>query len=147
MRLESSEFNDNGEIPVRYGYTKKNINPPLEVKDVPDEASSLVLVMDDPDAVEPAGKIWDHWLVWNLPPRDQTISEGAKPAMEGENDYGEVGYGGPNPPDGEHKYFFRLYALDIELGLEPGASRDELESHMKPHIVEQAELTGRYSPV
>ena len=147
MRVSSPEFEDGGEIPERYGYTKENVNPPLGIGDVPDEAESLVLVVDDPDAVEPAGKIWDHWVMFNIDPDTAEIAEGDAPGIEGMNDYGELGYGGPNPPDREHTYVFRIYALDTELDLEEEVSRPEVEAAMRDHIIEKDTLDGRYSPV
>jgi Raf kinase inhibitor-like YbhB/YbcL family protein len=115
----SPAFDDGGRIPDRCGYEAENVNPPLEIDGVPDGAASLALVMDDPDAVEPAGRVWDHWIVRNVPPETTTIREGRPPseAAEGTNDYDEVGYGGPNPPDREHRYRFKLFALDTTLDL------------------------------
>ncbi len=147
MRLSSPEFEDGGEIPEKYGYPKENVNPPLEISEVPEGTESLVLIMDDPDAMEPAGKIWDHWIVFDIDPATKMISEAESPGTEGETDYGEVGYGGPNPPDGEHTYVFRLYALDTRLELPEGASREEIEDAIAGHVVDDVELKGRYSPV
>jgi len=148
MRLTSPAFGDGERIPRRFGYTEANVNPPLAVWGVPDEAASLALVVDDPDAVEPAGKVWDHWLVWNIPPGSETLPEGwpATGAVEGQNDYGDRGYGGPNPPDGEHTYRFRLYALDGSLDLSPGATGDELDDAIAGRVVEETVLTGTYAP-
>ncbi|MFB6077014.1 MAG: YbhB/YbcL family Raf kinase inhibitor-like protein, partial [Candidatus Nanohaloarchaea archaeon] len=117
-------------IPETYGYTERNVNPPLAVTGVPAEAETLALVMDDPDAKPVAGKVWDHWVVWNLPANTTEIPEDASfdTADEGVNDFGEQGYGGPNPPDQEHTYVFTLYALDTELDLDPGASKADLEA-------------------
>lgn len=147
MRLFSPEFEDSGEIPEKYGYTKQNINPPLRIEDVPDDAKSLVLIVDDPDAVEPAGQIWDHWIMFNIDPDIEEIGEGETPGTEGENSYGEIGYGGPNPPDRPHTYVFRIYALDQKLRLGEGDSRAEVEAAMRDHVIEKATLDGRYSPV
>jgi Raf kinase inhibitor-like YbhB/YbcL family protein len=146
--LSSSAFNDGEPIPEPYGYTEDNINPPLSIGGIPDETESLALIMDDPDAMEPAGKIWDHWVVWNIDPSTNEIPEDwtVTSATEGENDYEEPGYGGPNPPDREHTYYFKLYALDTSLDLDAGSKKEDLESAMKGHILDEAELTGTYTP-
>ena len=148
LRLTSPAF-DNGEpIPDRYGYTAANVNPPLSISGVPDGTASLLLLVDDPDAVEPAGHIWDHWLVWDISPGREEIPEEWSPetATEGQNDYGEQGYGGPNPPDGEHTYRFRLYALDAELGLSPAATRDDVADAVTGHVLAKDTLKGTYAP-
>jgi len=144
MKLTSPSFEDGGRMPEKTGYMRENLNPELEIEDVPGEAESLVLIMDDPDAMEPAGKIWLHWMLWNISPDAETIGEGEAPGIEGTTDFRDTGYGRPNPPDGEHTYVFRLYALEQELDLEEGASRDELEDAIEGHVVEEAELKGRY---
>ncbi len=102
LRLTSPAFDHGERIPEKYGYTADNTNPPLDVGGVPDEAVSLVLVVDDPDAKDPAGKVWDHWVVWNVPAAQTHVPEDWSPdeAVEGQNDYGEVGWGGPNPRTG-----------------------------------------------
>jgi Raf kinase inhibitor-like YbhB/YbcL family protein len=148
LQLQSPAFEDGTRIPTQYGYTEANVNPPLEIGGVPDEAESLALVVDDPDAMEPAGKIWDHWVVWNIDPDRERIPEDWDPddATEGRTDYGETSYGGPNPPDREHTYRFRLIALDITLALEPGATKDELESALRSHVIEDSVLEGTYPP-
>ncbi|AZH24438.1 YbhB/YbcL family Raf kinase inhibitor-like protein [Haloplanus aerogenes] len=150
MELSSPAFRDGDPIPEEYGYTEGNVNPLLEISDVPSEAESLVLVVDDPDAVEPAGKIWIHWLVWNVDPTRKRIPEDwstdTSSAVEGENDYGEVGYGGPNPPDREHTYRFRLFALDDTLNVREGGSLDDLERAMEGHVVDEALYEGTYAP-
>lgn len=146
LTLESPEFEDGERIPEEYGYTAANANPPLEISGVPDDAESLALVVDDPDAKEPAGKVWDHWIVWNVPPETETIPEGWEPneATEGTNDYGERGYGGPNPPDREHTYRFVLFALDTIPDLGSDADADDLESAAEGHVVERTRLEGTY---
>jgi hypothetical protein len=148
LQLTSPAFDNGGPIPETYGYTAENVNPPLEIDGVPEETESVALVMDDPDAVEPAGNIWDHWVVWNIDPGTSTIPEDwdASGAVEGRNDYGEPGYGGPNPPDREHTYRFRLYALDQALDLEPGSTTDQLESAMSGSIIAETQLEGVYAP-
>ena len=148
LKLDSPKFSDGKKIPRKYGYTNKNINPPLEISGVPDKTESLALVMDDPDAMEPAGKIWDHWVIWNISPEIEIIEEDDVPrgAVEGKNDYKKLGYGGPNPPDKEHTYIFKLYALDTKLDLKQGSTKDDLEDAMKGHILDKTKLTGTYAP-
>jgi hypothetical protein len=150
MRLSSTAFGEGESIPRRYGYREENVNPPLELRDVPDDAASLAVVVDDPDAVEPAGKVWDHWVVWNVPPETTEIPEDWDPsadgATEGTNGYGETGYGGPNPPDREHTYRFVAYALDTRLDLPVDATKSDLESATEGHVLDEAELAGTYAP-
>ncbi|MFB6082724.1 MAG: YbhB/YbcL family Raf kinase inhibitor-like protein [Halorientalis sp.] len=148
LRLESPAFDDGDRIPEQYGYTESNVNPPLRVEGVPDGAASLALIVDDPDAMEPAGKIWDHWLVWNVDPDIGEIPEGwaADDATEGQNDFGEHGYGGPNPPDREHTYRFRLYALDGTLDLSPSADKEDLEDAMTGQVLASTRLEGTFTP-
>jgi len=150
LRLASSAFADGEAIPDRFGYRRENVNPPLTIDGVPDEAAALALIVDDPDAVEPAGKVWDHWVVWNIPSDTESIPEdwdaAAAGAVEGRTDYGERGYGGPNPPDREHSYRFRLSALDDRVDLDSGATSDDLRAAMEGHVLAEAELTGSYAP-
>jgi len=150
MELSSPAFRDGDPIPDEYGYTERNVNPPFELSGVPDDAESLVIVVDDPDAVEPAGKVWLHWLVWNVNPTRKRIPEdwstATAAATEGENDYGETGYGGPNPPDREHTYRFRLFALDDTLDVPGGGTLDDLERAMDGHVVDEAGYEGTYAP-
>lgn len=124
------------------------MNPPLEIGEVPTDAVSLALVLDDPDAQEPAGKIWNHWIVWNIDPDIFTIEEESTPsgAREGRNDFDETGYGGPKPPDREHTYHFRLYALDTDLDLDSGVSKETLREALETHILDETELRGTYAP-
>lgn len=148
MILNSPAFNEGEAIPKKYSYKDRNVNPPLEIKGVPGGAESLALVMDDPDAVKPAGKVWDHWVVWNVDPGTESIEEDSLPsgAVEGTTDYGEQRYGGPNPPDGVHRYRFRLFALDRKLDLPGSANKDDLEKAIEGHVIEKAELFGTYAP-
>ncbi len=148
MKLSSPAFEDGKLIPEKYGYEKENINPPLKISGVPDSANFLALVMDDPDAVAPAGKVWDHWLIWNIPADVGELEEGEIPreATEGKTDYGERGYGGPNPPDREHTYRFRLFALREKIDLGPSAKKDDLLEKIEGKIIEESELEGRYRP-
>ena len=144
MRLTSPAFQHNGTIPSKYTCDGLDVNPPLQISDVPSEAKSLALIADDPDA--PTG-IWTHWLVWNINPHIVEIEEDSVPegAVEGNTNFGNPGYGGPCPPSGEHRYYFKLYALDSPLGLQEGATRDELEASMEHHIIDETELAARYS--
>jgi len=148
MKLESPEFENGQEIPRKYGYKNQNLSPPLIISKIPDNSKSLALIMDDPDAMGAVGKVWVHWLVWNIPPSTTEIKENSVPAdsVEGKTDFGEVGYGGPAPPDKRHTYIFKLYALDSTLDLQEGSSKKQLEDKMKGHIIEETKLTGTYAP-
>jgi len=146
--LESTAFKNGAEIPKKYGYKNDNINPPLKIKGIPQNTKSLVLIMDDPDAMGAVGKIWVHWIVWNIEPTTIEIKEDSTPngAIEGKTDFGEIGYGGPAPPDREHTYIFKLYALDNTLNLHEGASKIDVEKSLKNHVLAETKLTGKYSP-
>ncbi len=148
FELKSSAFSEGQKIPDKYGYTNENVNPPLEIRGIPVETESLVLVMDDPDAFKEPGESWDHWIVWNIPPDTNEIPEGKVPSDSevGKTDFGEEGYGGPNPPDDEHTYRFKVYALDTKLDLPPGSTKENVEKAMKDHIIKQARLSGTYAP-
>jgi Raf kinase inhibitor-like YbhB/YbcL family protein len=150
LSLTSPAFDDGEPIPEEYGYAEDDVNPPLSVDGVPDSARSLLLVVDDPDARDPAGKIWDHWVLWNVDPTVGEIPEGwdvaATGAVEGENDFGETGWGGPNPPDREHTYRFLLYALDETLDVSPGADKDTVYSAAEGTVLAKARLEGTYAP-
>jgi Raf kinase inhibitor-like YbhB/YbcL family protein len=147
LKLTSSAFREGGSIPSLYTCEGKNTHPALEFHNVPAKAKSLVLIMDDPDvpaSIRP-DKMYDHWVVFNIPPETSAIKEGGKiPGVHGENTEGHNGYIGPCPPFGEHRYFFKLYALDTKLSLSPGATKKEVENAMKGHILEEAHLMGRY---
>jgi len=144
MKITSSAFEQNQSIPSKYTCDGENINPPLSVSGVPENAQSLALIFDDPDA--PAGT-WIHWVVWNIDPKTAEIPENSAPAeaTEGTTSFGKPGYGGPCPPSGEHRYFFKLYALDTKLDLDLSAGADRLEAAMKGHVLAEAELMGVYS--
>lgn len=143
MKLTSPAFEHEGKIPSEYTCDGTNKIPPLDISDVPEGTKSLALIMDDPDAVKPAGKVWDHWVVWNIPPNTKSIT-GQPQGVPGKNSWGRKDYGGPCPPDTEHRYFFKVYALDTELDLPEGATKTELERAMKDHVLAQAILMGRY---
>lgn len=146
--LESSAFSNGEEIPKKYGYKNGNVSPPLKISGTPSSTQSLVLIMDDPDAQAAVGKIWVHWVIWNIEPSTTDISEGSTPSgiVDGKNDFGELGYGGPAPPDKRHTYIFKLYALDKKLDLEKGATKPHVEGSMEGHIIEQTKLEGTYAP-
>lgn len=145
MNLTSSVFEHNGKIPALYTCDGQDMNPPLFISDVPAKTKSLVLIMDDPDAVKPTGKVWDHWLVWNIPSSLREIKEGEEPkGVFGLGSSRHLGYKGPCPPDGEHRYYFKLYALDKKLELPEGSGKVDIERAMDGHIIEQAELIGLY---
>ncbi|HXG14377.1 MAG TPA: YbhB/YbcL family Raf kinase inhibitor-like protein [Candidatus Nitrosotenuis sp.] len=148
MILESPAFKDGGEIPKKYGYKNDNISPPLKIRDVPSDAKSLVLIMDDPDAMGAVGKLWVHWLVWNIDPKTSEIAESSVPqgAIEGTTDFGAIGYGGPAPPDKRHTYIFKLYALNSKISLQKGANKKQLEDAMRDHIIAQTSLRGTFAP-
>ncbi len=148
MILISTAFKNGETIPRKYGYKNENFNPPLIISEVPEETKSLVLVMDDPDAMDAVGKVWVHWVLWNIPPNTQEIPENSIPqsSIEGKTDFGKIGYGGPAPPDKEHTYIFKLYALDTELNLEQNSTKDDVEKSMKDHIIGEAKLEGKYAP-
>ena len=145
LKLTSSAFEDGGEIPRECGYKNGNKVPPLTVSGIPEGTKSLSLIMDDPDAMEPAGKVWVHWVMWNIDPTNTELFV-ENLTREGMTDFGEVGYGGPAPPDKRHTYVFKLYALDSILDLPEGSTKSELENAMEGHIIEQATLTGTYAP-
>ncbi len=149
LKLTSPKFPDGEAIPEKYGYKRENVNPPLKIQGVPDSAKSLALVMDDPDAMKPAGKVWDHWVIWNIDPDTRIIEEDQVPkkATQGKNDYGERGYGGPNPPDAKHTYNFKLYALDTTLDIPSGSTKKDLEKAMMGHIIDKTKLTGTFEPI
>ena len=117
LNLSSTDFENGGTIPRKYGYKNENLSPTLKISEIPDGAKSLALIMDDPDAMGAVGKVWVHWVLWNIPTNTNEITENSIPtnSIEGKTDFGEIGYGGPAPPDKEHTYVFKLYALDIEL--------------------------------
>ncbi|HCC83724.1 TPA: YbhB/YbcL family Raf kinase inhibitor-like protein [Candidatus Uhrbacteria bacterium] len=148
MKLSSSAFNNGGTIPERFGRDYDNINPPLLIEEVPSDAVSLVLFMYDPDVPPAAGvPVWDHWVVFNIPADIRIIHEGWKTTgVRGQGTRGELDYGGPRPPDREHRYFFRVYALDAMLDLPEGSNKQQVSNAVNGHVLETAELMGRYAP-
>lgn len=131
-------------MPGKHSLNGGNLSPELRIENIPGGARGLVLIVDDPDA--PAG-LWTHWLVWNLPASMTKITEGALPsgAVEGKNSFGHVGYDGPAPPSGTHRYFFHIYALDEPLSLPPGSERSQLLGAMSGHILGSGQFFGIYS--
>lgn len=146
--LTSNAFHEGELIPKKYSGDGDDISPPLSWSDVPEGTKSLALIADDPDA--PAGT-WVHWVIFNIPPTvpgfeehvqsQEMLENGAK---QGTNDFRRLGYGGPCPPSGTHRYYFKLYALDSVLNLRPGVNKKELERAMKGHILAQGQLMGKY---
>ncbi len=144
MILTSPSFGEGEGIPVKFTCDGGDVNPELRVQDVPAEAASLVLIVDDPDA---PGGTFTHWTAWNIPPQTAAIGEGSVPpqSVEGETSFGRGGYGGPCPPAGRaHRYYFKLYALDTILDLGSDANVNELRDAMNGHVIAEAELMGTY---
>jgi Raf kinase inhibitor-like YbhB/YbcL family protein len=144
ISVSSSAFSPGGKIPPQFSCKGANVNPPLEFHGVPSNAKSLALIVEDPDA--PSG-LFTHWLVWNIAPTAGQIGEKSAPpgAMQGTNDFGKSGYGGPCPPSGSHRYFFRVIALDQPLDLKGGKRRAEFDKAIAGHILARGELMGRFS--
>lgn len=148
MKLESTAFAANGEIPSRHTCEGDDAAPPLRWSDVPAGTRSLALIVDDPDAPDPAKpqRTWVHWVLYDIPPSASGLTGGKAPdgARDGLNDWQRTGYGGPCPPIGRHRYFFKLYALDSELGDLHRPNKAALERELKTHVLAQAELIGTY---
>ncbi|KKU93978.1 MAG: PEBP family protein [Candidatus Jorgensenbacteria bacterium GW2011_GWA1_48_13] len=146
LTIKSSAFKNNDPIPAKYTCDGDNVNPLIEILNVPKEAKSLALVMDDPDAT--GGVTWDHWLVWNINPQTNYIEEDNLPqgAIEGKTSFGKSSYGGPCPPRGskQHRYMFKVYALNIMLGLMEGEGKTELTKAMEGHVLAEGTLIGLY---
>lgn len=150
LTLKSPAFEQNAAIPAKYTCDGEQVNPPLSISGVPTEARSLVLIMDDldvPKVLKPDG-VFDHWILFNIPPETKEIASGTTVGETGANGAGKNQYTGPCPPKqyepSTHRYFFKLYALDIELPLEVGATKTQVEKAMQGHILAQAEYVGRY---
>ena len=142
MEIASPAFSNDSPIPDLYTCNGQDINPPLEIAGVPNNTVSLVLIVDDPDAPDPAAPtvVWEHWVMWNLPPDTIRIEAGTAPAgaVQGTNSWGRTDYGGPCPPVGTHRYFFKLYALDTTLALGMTAIKADIEAAMQDHVLDQA---------
>lgn len=150
LKITSTAFQEGGTIPQQYTCSGANISPPLAWEGVPDGAKTLALILDDPDA---PGKTWVHWVLYNLPATTTSLPENV-PAQErvagggvqGKNDFRNLGYGSPcPPPGGAHRYYFKLYALDTELTLDPGATKEQLLKAMEGHVLVEGELIGKYT--
>lgn len=143
LMIGSPAFNANEMIPVKFTCDADNVNPQLDISGVSQEAVSLALIVDDPDA---PGGTWVHWTIWNIDPGTTSISENSVPegAVEGVTDFGVPGYGGPCPPSGTHRYFFKLFALDTMLDLDSTASAADIEAAIQGHVLGSAELVGLY---
>lgn len=148
MKLTSGAFKEGATIPEKYTCDGEDISPQLSWIDVPEGVKSFALISDDPDA--PMGT-WVHWVIYNIPAETRELPEGIKPdqqlpnsSLQGMTDFHRIGYGGPCPPGGKHRYYFKLYALNTKLGLSSGASKKEVEKAMQGHILAQAQLMGTY---
>lgn len=147
--LNSPAFQEGGSIPAKYTCDGANLSPPLNWSGVPHEAKSFVLICNDPDA---AGGEWTHWLLWNLPAPSRKLLEGfsakekiANGAAQGANDFKNIGWGGPCPPSGTHRYVFTIYALDTTLQIPATSGKIQLMQAMSTHILAQGQLTGNYA--
>jgi len=143
MRITSQAFTDGGTIPDKYSKYGENRIPPIHFEEVPSKARSLALIVDDPDA--PQGT-FTHWLLFNMDPAIREIKEDLTPVMatQGKNDFGQVEYDGPKPPSGEHRYFFKAYALDTVLPLARGSTREALQREIEGHVLDSATLMGKF---
>ena len=148
LKLISRAFDNGSAIPDKYSKSGGNISPPMSWTDVPEGTKGLALIVEDPDA--PSGS-FSHWVVYHIPPASTGLNEGipAEPnlpggALQGRNGFGEMGYGGPQPPAGTHRYFFHLYALNTELKLPAGVSRGELDRALQGHVLAETQLMGHY---
>ncbi len=166
LYISCEDFKEGEEIPKNCGYKHGNKQPDIGIGGLPDETETIAYVMDDPDAMGAVGKVWVHWLEYcnfdydllQIPEKEwptqtvtkeniQDLKEGKSLYLnQGKTDFGEIGYGGPAPPDKRHTYVFKAYALDTTLDLKEGYSKQELEDAMKGHIIAEAKLTGTYAP-
>lgn len=140
LKITSPAFANKGLIPAKYTCDGEDVNPPLSIEGISEGTQSLALIVDDPDA--PMGT-WDHWTLWNILPLEK-IEENNAPGVEGLNDFNKHSYGGPCPPSGTHRYFFKVYALDTKLNLKPNSRKKDLEKAMKEHILARGEIIGLY---
>lgn len=140
LNVRSVAFSQGGHIPKKYTCEGDDVNPPLEISNLPVETKTLALIVEDPDA--PHGT-FDHWIAWNIRP-NESIAENSLPGINGTNGFGKTGYGGPCPPSGSHRYFFKVYALDVQLDLLAGSNKKALQQAMKGHILAKGELMAHY---
>ena len=141
ITLTSPDFEHNHNIPARFTCQGEDVSPNLYISDTPVEAKSLVLIVDDPDA---SNGNWDHWVVFNIDPNTRVIPENSIPGVEGSNDFGRLDWGGPCPPRGQHRYFFKLYALNKILSLPQGARKDVVLKAMEGYVLQKTELFGLF---
>jgi len=141
LSVKSLAFENNKFIPAKYTCDRDDINPPLTIEGIPEGTKTLALIVDDPDC--PTGT-WDHWIVWNIPATTSKIEEDTVPGTEGMNDFRRRSYGGPCPPSGTHRYFFKVYALDAQLDLSPTSRKRDVEKAMQGHVLAKGELIGLY---
>lgn len=148
IQITSSAFKEGELMPSKYTCDGADISPPLEWSGVPENAKSIAIICDDPDA--PMGT-WVHWVIYDIPPSVKSLPEGVPKertlqngAKQGKNDFGDIGYGGPCPPSGTHRYFFKIYALDVQLNLPPGVTKKDVEKAMAGHIVASGQIIGKY---
>ena len=139
----SINFKNGEEIPKKFGYNFENIKPEIFLDNIPKNTKALALIMDDPDAMEAVGKVWVHWIAFT---NELIQSFSSSKTIEGINDFGEIGYGGPAPPDKRHTYIFKIYALDKLLDLTSGFSLNELKDSMSGHVLSEGKLTGTFTP-
>jgi Raf kinase inhibitor-like YbhB/YbcL family protein len=151
MIIKSEAFENNDKIPSKFACDGAGINPPFSFEEIPKNTKSLVLIMDDPDIPDfnksrYGVEVWDHWVIFNIPPETERIAEDSIPnGIVGKNTDGENKYTPPCPPDREHRYFFKLYALDTVLDISPNSKAQDLMNAMEGHILEKAELIGKYN--
>ena len=148
IKISSPAFQDGGMIPKLYSCDDKNISPPLNWSNLPPETKSIAIIVDDPDA--PVGT-WVHWVIYNISPDTSSLEEAVPAekilpngAYQGKNDWGRIGYGGPCPPGGTHRYFFKIYALDSVPELKPGINKAELLKAINGHIISEGKIIGKY---
>jgi hypothetical protein len=150
MQITSTAFDAQGPIPTRHTCEGEDVAPPLAWRDLPAGTRSLALIVDDPDAPDPSKpqRTWVHWVMYDIPPTVPGLPEGGRPAFagsrDGANDWERTGYGGPCPPIGRHRYFFKLYALDTLLGDQQLPDKAQLEHAMQGHVLGEAQLMGTY---
>lgn len=148
IKIFSTAFGEGGMIPKKYTCDGENVSPPLEWSGIPEGTRSIAIISDDPDA--PVGT-WVHWVIFNIPPTVNGVPENVPPvgvlengSRQGSNDFRKIGYGGPCPPKGTHRYYFKIYTLDKELGLDAGATKEDLLAEMEGHILGEGQLIGLY---
>ncbi len=144
MKLVSPSFTDNSLIPELHTCDDQDISPELHWSEVPKGTESFVLIVDDPDAVPVAGFVWDHWILFNIPAEIRSIAENSSQGKEGMTSFDKTGYGGPCPPNGEHLYVFKIFAVDSLLDVPAQSDKKTLQEAMEGHILDQAVLRGRY---